>query len=597
MAAFGLAALFAWASSASAALTTTEDTTGPVGSVDDREPAPPTSVMAEANLVEFQGEVTWDLSVDDFVRQAPAGDDFTSGGTFVNTNDVASYQIWRSTLDGDSELIGTVDAGEGSYTDTDVESGVSYTYAVTAVDGTGNASTPVESETITFGNPGEAEVEVPKESSPVVQKATLELDLKLPITPQQNAAWDAADKAQQDEIEARKAGNTAALAEAKKRREEAVKVALADPQVKAFADDFVAEMARLLNIDPARITITRIKQGSVIVDFEIADAPNSPASDAVAQLNDTVQNDPKFFADAGLGALLNYQVAQTTTVAFGNVQASASATTKLAYSNGSADSTSILIVSATVEGVGFSAVPAKLSLGKGQSGSIDISFAASAVGNVNGTYPGTAVIITNDPNNLRMEIALSATVVGGLSGAVADVSTVSITFPRTTVGVSSARNLVISNKGGLSLAVNVQLNGGAGAFALSATGAMTIAGGKSDTIKVTFSPTSATSSSASVSITTDDATHPQFQVALSGSGVPVSGAQRLVDPSGNEILGDFVVDAVINFDDFFAFADYFGLTSAAPGFDATYDLVEDGVINFDDFFTFADYFGKTGTYQ
>jgi hypothetical protein len=56
--------------------------------------------------------------------------------------------------------------------------------------------------------------------------------------------------------------------------------------------------------------------------------------------------------------------------------------------------------------------------------------------------------------------------------------------------------------------------------------------------------------------------------------------------------GDFDNDRAVGFDDFFTFADHFGIRSDEPLFDAAYDLNADGSIDFDDFFQFADYFGQ-----
>jgi len=551
LAAFGLAALFAWTSSASAALSTTEDTTGPVGSVDDRAPASPSNVVAEANLVDFQGEISWDLSADDFVRQSPTGSDFTSGGTFVRTNDVAGYQIWRSALGGDFELIDTVAAGELSYIDTTVESGVPYTYAVTAVDGSGNASASVESELVSFGPPGKAETELPEDVPPAVQEVTMRFDSDIDVNDD------------------------------------------------AAVDEFVANLIQLLfllGIDSSRIIINSVTAGSVIVNFEITDDPDLPASDVVASLNEVVDSDPQVFADAGLGSLLDYETSQATSIAFGEVEADSDASTTLSFTNGSTEDDAILIVSSSVQGVGFFAFPDKLSLANGESGSIDVSFDASEVGNVNGTYTGTLRIITNDPGNPLMVISLSATVVGGLSGAVADVSTQTISFPRTTINSFSTRDLTISNKGGLDLSVTISINAD-DAFSVSEEGTFTLAGGESKTVEVVFAPTEAVIHTGTITVATDDPAHPQFSITLSGTGLPEGGPPPLVDGNGVEIFGDFDGDASITFDDFFQFADNFGLTSASASWDPAFDLNGDDQVNFDDFFIFADNFGKSGTYQ
>ena len=70
-----------------------------------------------------------------------------------------------------------------------------------------------------------------------------------------------------------------------------------------------------------------------------------------------------------------------------------------------------------------------------------------------------------------------------------------------------------------------------------------------------------------------------------GSGVPV-------DEEGVPVQGLFGEDLQVGFDDFFLFADNFGMGVGVPGFDARYDLNGSGLVDFDDFFIFADNFGR-----
>lgn len=54
---------------------------------------------------------------------------------------------------------------------------------------------------------------------------------------------------------------------------------------------------------------------------------------------------------------------------------------------------------------------------------------------------------------------------------------------------------------------------------------------------------------------------------------------------------DFNGDGAVDFEDFFAFTDHFGLHTDDANWDSTYDLDGDFDIDFDDFFVFADFFG------
>jgi hypothetical protein len=63
-------------------------------------------------------------------------------------------------------------------------------------------------------------------------------------------------------------------------------------------------------------------------------------------------------------------------------------------------------------------------------------------------------------------------------------------------------------------------------------------------------------------------------------------------PEGVAINGLFGADNTVGFDDFFLFADNFGLTDADLAFEPAFDLVANAKVDFEDFFLFADSFGK-----
>lgn len=141
---------------ATAALTVTSSA---VGGTDELAPGPVGEVTAELDLESGTSVlVSWALAADDFVRQTPVGSDFTSGGVFVNVNDVTSYNVWRQAVGAaEAELVGSVSAGETSFADDTVVTGETYTYLVTAADASGNESSAVESGQVNLGPPPTAE--------------------------------------------------------------------------------------------------------------------------------------------------------------------------------------------------------------------------------------------------------------------------------------------------------------------------------------------------------------------------------------------------------------------------------------------------------
>jgi len=157
LALLGLSLILVVAGAASALTSTT----GPVAGVDNLAPAPVSGLVTNVDLAAPSVTLTWVLSSDDYVRQVPISSDPTSSGGFVNTNDVAGYQVWRTVLGGSAQLIETVAAGTTTYTDATVQSGSTYTYQIKAVDAAGNASTAVASESVSLGPPPQATITAP----------------------------------------------------------------------------------------------------------------------------------------------------------------------------------------------------------------------------------------------------------------------------------------------------------------------------------------------------------------------------------------------------------------------------------------------------
>ena len=78
--------------------------------------------------------------------------------------------------------------------------------------------------------------------------------------------------------------------------------------------------------------------------------------------------------------------------------------------------------------------------------------------------------------------------------------------------------------------------------------------------------------------------------ALENSAMAVRNNAVAVD--GTPVLGLFGADASVGYDDFFIFADHFGLSAGAEAYEPAFDLSPNNQIDFDDFFVFADNFGK-----
>ena len=67
---------------------------------------------------------------------------------------------------------------------------------------------------------------------------------------------------------------------------------------------------------------------------------------------------------------------------------------------------------------------------------------------------------------------------------------------------------------------------------------------------------------------------------------------NVVDIDGNRIVGLFGSNNKVDFDDFFIFADHFGMNVENDMYDSAFDIVPNNAIDLDDFFAFADNFGR-----
>ncbi len=572
-------------------------TSDAVAGEDNLAPHPVGEVSVEADLGAVSVDVYWTLADDDFVRQAPTTGDLSSGGGFVNVNDVAGYVVWRSVVGEEPEELAVVGSGETFYTDDTVSAGLSYSYLVTAIDASGNESEAVESTIVNLGPPpsgGKPDVP-PGSVISKIAKLKVAGDLVIPpfvvpeivVIPPPAAPTVEEVEVYLEEVEAEQQEVLGAL----------------EPEQRDAALAIRSSIANAAGIDERRIIILGVRSGSIIVDFEIIDLGDAEeevsAEEAVADLEATIESNPETFAEDpalasvadNIGSVEEVASTNATSVAFGVVAADDFDFEIFTFTNTGTDAEAILTISTALTGEGYSVSPASLSLAIGETGEIELVFDASTVSNVNGDYPGLLEISTNDPDQRATDISLSASIEDGLDeGSLVVSGAVPANFGSVIVGTSRIREVEITNAGDLALSGDVMVEGD-GAFSADVE-SFSLAGGEVQVVTVTFTPTLAETAAGELVITSDDADNPEVIVALSGTGAEAGDQQILVDADGVQIFGDIDGNGTVDFDDFFQFADNFGLASPDP----VADFDGNGVVDFDDFFLFADNFGKSGTY-
>lgn len=206
-------------------------TSDQVRAVDDIPPAPVTDIRALNNGGQIL--LTWTPSVDDAQSFTVFGDGF------VPTNGLSGYRVYRATQGTDPQLIATLAPGTAEFADPVAEAGVTYTYSVRPFDTDNETSPNIE--------PGSA--------------ADLARIVALGGGPP----------------------DVVVVARVKARMSFDVVVDVTDvAAVEQFSVNFVALLADVLQIDPRRITVTSVTQGSTIVDFEIADVESDDEAPAAA---------------------------------------------------------------------------------------------------------------------------------------------------------------------------------------------------------------------------------------------------------------------------------------------------------------------------
>lgn len=532
---------------------------GAVAATDERAPAPVTGVIGIQGVSGV--EISWDLSPSDFVRSSPTGNDFTSGGTFPNVNDVAGYNVYR-----DGTLAGSSAAGEMLFIDLEaVGSAISYT--VTAYDKAGNESAESDPVIVSLGPPPVAGISLPTGDFGIVDPDT-------PVTQDVGIANGAT---------AVGATLTYTVAVTGEGFSADVATGTVDPAGSAVV---------AITFDPAVVSnVNAVYAGSLRIRTNDADNREVTLTLAAEIVN-----------GVGLPAIS----VVPTSVAFGQGVLNTAATRRIRISNTGGPT---LTGTATLTGdAAFTLTGGSFSLDVNGVDTLTVTFTPTAVT----SYLGTLTINSNDAATPTVTVAITGQGVEQLSGP----GTVVATVAKATVAVQRTVDLAdpvakqsfldafiarIAQILGISpgrIKINNVTNGSTIVeFTIEQTG-----GTATEPSATAAVATLVTTITTAVSDTT--VTDPLADFGGSKEVVNQTATVSLVptDGDGIKILGWFTLGAYgnqVGFDDFFAFADRFGSTSADVTFDATYDIASsgssepDGKVDFDDFFVFADNFGKT----
>ena len=171
---------------------------------------------------------------------------------------------------------------------------------------------------------------------------------------------------------------------------------------------------------------------------------------------------------------------------------------------------STTVSQATASGTGFSVSGFTAgTLVPGATMSFSVTFAPTTVG----SFPGT-VTVTSNASNPSLSIPITGTAVA--PPAVLTASPTSLTYTNIIVGQSSSQTETIKNTGGTNAVISAVTETGAGFSVSGITPPVTLTPGQSTTFTVKFAPTSATTFSGTVTVTSN-ASNPSLSIALSGA--------------------------------------------------------------------------------
>jgi trimeric autotransporter adhesin len=151
----------------------------------------------------------------------------------------------------------------------------------------------------------------------------------------------------------------------------------------------------------------------------------------------------------------------------------------------------------------------------GGSATVEVTFTPTAAGARTATLQ-----LTHNGTNTPLEIALTGTGVVELAPGVLNPDPVALEFGEVITGTGSPQTVTLANSGDVAVDIStIEITGtDAAMFAVTGTAPTTVAAGGSATVEVTFTPTAAGARTATLQLT-HNGTNTPLEIALTGTGV------------------------------------------------------------------------------
>jgi hypothetical protein len=253
------------------------------------------------------------------------------------------------------------------------------------------------------------------------------------------------------------------------------------------------------------LTLAPGQNASYTATFTPAAAGNATGNISIAS---NAANSPLSIPLSGTGTQAALAVAPSS-LSFGNVAVGGKATETLTLTD--TGNAALVLTAANISGAGYSLSGASLplTLGAGQSGTLNVQFSPLAAGSENGSVS----LVSNAPGS-PLSVSLSGS--GVAQSAVLTVSPTSLNFGTVLTGSSSSQTITLSNTGTTSFTISQISTSGSGFSASGLSPPLALAGGQTAQVTITFAPTAAGSASGTVTITST-ASNPSVTVGVTGT--------------------------------------------------------------------------------
>jgi hypothetical protein len=216
----------------------------------------------------------------------------------------------------------------------------------------------------------------------------------------------------------------------------------------------------------------------------------------------------------GVSGTANPPVLSPPSISFGSVAVGSKVNQSVTISNNGGSDLTVSQVSVAVPGFTVSGISLPMMIHSGKQTTVDVVFSPKTTGSVSGEI----YVVSDAPGSLAT-MAISGT--GVPSTSLLSASSTSVNFGNVSIGGSGSLSVTLTNTGNSSVTISSVNTSNSQIATSGVSGGLILTPGQNAAMNVTFSPLTAGTLTASVTVTSSASNSP-LTIALSGSGVQPS---------------------------------------------------------------------------